>query len=255
MIRMHSQCPPYQNRSRRRILHILWIGLAVLLLSGPLLALAQGANPFERRCGQCHNLEEPGVLVPQAWLDRLGSMGTLDQLTADEQTELLSFFQHHGQESSEVVAMARDRRLFEDKCGLCHNPNRVFIETLTNEQLEEIVSRMRARAPDWISQEEAATILTYLKEGAPGSEEVQRLEFGNDVKALYRNRCAACHTLERVYLMLERDRDNAQWALTVKRMQARAPDWITDEEADQIIAYLETLEPQLAPGRLPTPVE
>ena len=244
------------STSQRTSHPFLWtLVLAAALLLAPLVSAAQDAGPFERRCGQCHNLDDPGVLVPQAWLDRLGNMGTLDQLSTDEQRELLSFFQHHGQEASEVVAMARDRRLFEEKCSLCHNPNRVFIENLTDEQLEAIVDRMRARAPDWISQDEAATILTYLQEGAPGSEEIQRLEFGNDVKALYRNRCSACHTLERVYLMLERDRDNAQWALTVKRMQARAPEWITDAEANQIIDYLETLEPQLAPGRLPAPVE
>ncbi|MDX1569773.1 MAG: cytochrome c [Xanthomonadales bacterium] len=226
--------------------------LAVLL---PILTTAQEAGPFERRCGQCHQLSDPNVQVPQAWLERLGGQGTLDQLSAEEQRQLLSFFQHHGQETSAIVAMARDRRLFEEKCSLCHNPNRVFIQTLTDDQLAAIIERMRARAPDWISREEARTIYDFLEAGAPGESRILRQEFPNDNKGLYRNRCSACHTLERVYLMLERDRERAQWALTVKRMQARAPEWITDEEADRITAYLETLEPQLEPGQLPPRVE
>ena len=122
-------------------------GLALLLLwiaVTPVLAQDGGPTPFDRRCGQCHLLADPGVLVPQRWLDRLGSMGTIDQLTADEQTELLSFFQHHGQEASKVIAMAQERRLFVEKCSLCHNPNRVFLQKLSDEQLAEMTRDLAA---------------------------------------------------------------------------------------------------------------
>ena len=66
-----------------------WL-FAALLISIPITASwAQdtGPTPFDRRCGQCHLLADPGVLVPQRWLDRLGNMGSIDQLTPEQQTQ------------------------------------------------------------------------------------------------------------------------------------------------------------------------
>jgi len=49
-------------------------------------------------------------------------------------------------------------------------------------------------------------------------------------------KCARCHNHERIY---DHDEDRVWWARTVRRMQREAGwDWLTDEEAASVVAYL-----------------
>ena len=170
-------------------------------------------------------------------------MGSVVDLKPEEQAEVLSFFQHHGQEASRLIAMARERRVFVEKCGLCHNPNRVFLQPFEGPALRETIKRMQARAPDLISDEDINTVISYVESGAEGNILVEREESTGSPATVFRVRCSSCHTLERSFLKLEREGDRVQWAPTVRRMQARAPQWISDHEAETIIAYLEGLKP------------
>ncbi|HEB27002.1 MAG TPA: hypothetical protein ENI05_04395 [Porticoccus sp.] len=198
---------------------------------------------FEKRCGQCHKLDGATELVPLAWLERLGKMGSVVDLSDEEQAEVLSFFQHHNQRAAKVVAMTLERQLFEKKCSLCHSPDRVFIQTMEQEQLQAIVKRMQSRVPDWISDQDASVILRYLLEGAPGGKRLVRKEVEGGPEIVFRKRCSACHTLERVYLYLDSMGQKPPWEAVVKRMQGRAPTWISEKEAQQILGYLRTLKP------------
>jgi hypothetical protein len=56
-----------------------------------------------------------------------------------------------------------------------------------------------------------------------------------DYKALFEVKCARCHDLDRVCVRERSDEENRD---IVKRMQAMDPEWISDEEAERIIAYL-----------------
>ena len=63
---------------------------------------------------------------------------------------------------------------------------------------------------------------------------------------VFRERCSACHTLERVYLALEESqgKDKAPpWMHIVQRMREKAPEWISAQEAEQIMTYLQSLKP------------
>jgi mono/diheme cytochrome c family protein len=54
---------------------------------------------------------------------------------------------------------------------------------------------------------------------------------------LLQQKCARCHNQERIY---DHDEDRLWWARTVRRMQREAGwDWLTDDEAASIVAYLE----------------
>jgi tetratricopeptide (TPR) repeat protein len=53
-------------------------------------------------------------------------------------------------------------------------------------------------------------------------------------------KCARCHDHERIY---DHDEDRRWWARTVRRMQREAGwDWLSDEEASSVVAYLATRE-------------
>ena len=54
-------------------------------------------------------------------------------------------------------------------------------------------------------------------------------------KSLFETKCSYCHELERP---LSKRKNKDGWTTTVKRMQSKNPDHISDPEAEKIIAYL-----------------
>ncbi len=214
---------------------------------------ATGEQSFETRCGQCHAQGDPTSAAAADWFAKLNAKGSLADLTPQEQSDAVSFVQHHDRQVTEMVAMAEERRLFEEKCNLCHSADRIFLEPLTDESRRHIVLRMQKRAPDWLSRDEADAILAYLDQGAPGAAQPDKAVVEVQPAAVFRDRCSRCHALERVYLYLEQSgREGAAWVHIVNRMQSKAPDWITEAEAMKILGYLEALQPVLDDNRKST---
>lgn len=54
------------------------------------------------------------------------------------------------------------KTLFEMKCSVCHGIDRATARTETKEGWTSIVSQMRAKKTDWISDAEASKIVDYL---------------------------------------------------------------------------------------------
>jgi mono/diheme cytochrome c family protein len=141
--------------------------------------------------------------------------------------------------------MAGDRNLFEEKCSLCHSADRAFIRQLSPDELRTTLERMRTRAPDWISESQLQTIITFLERGAPGVHKPEHKIVSADASDVFRVRCSACHTLERIYLYLETHRADSQWPALVERMRLKAPEWISQPEAKLITDYLSAQKPLL----------
>lgn len=198
---------------------------------------------LDRRCGQCHDVT--GELTTERWLQRLRELGPIDKLTPEQQREAIGLLRHHGWEIEQIVRMADDRHLFEEKCNLCHSADRAFIRELTPQQWRTTLERMRARAPEWISEEELRTIQAFLERGAPGVQKPEHKLVGADAAEIFRVRCSACHTLERAYLHIETFRQNPGWPALVERMRLKAPEWISEAEAAAITDYLEDQKPLL----------
>lgn len=226
----------------------LLVSTLVVLLLPPALNAELETLDLERRCGQCHDISDPDTLAGgEDWLKKLADMGPLDQLTPAQRVEVVEFLRYHGWEVNQIVSMATERHLFEEKCGLCHSVQRTFVETMNDEQLRATVERMRQREPQWISEDEAQRIISYIRSGARGAQRPEhRIVDGTPADA-FRARCAGCHPLERSYLYLESHLD-PQWPLLVKRMQAKAPEWISDSEAQLIVEYLAAQKPVLRPA-------
>jgi len=228
--------------------------LALFAILAPPQAMAgqDGQKIYEDRCGMCHDLPDPNKPPPEGkghWKERLDQMAPNAGLSRKEKAAVLAFLQSHEKGASNMVSFAQEKQLFEKKCSLCHTIDRVFRIPLTDESRAHIIKRMQERAPDWITGEQAKEIMEYLSQAGdktpehtpragPGKGE----KAGDGAAALFRQRCSACHTLERVYLKLEKDPATA-WMHIASRMQKKAPEWLTNDEARKIAEYLKTLKP------------
>lgn len=198
---------------------------------------------LDRSCAQCH--DGSGTLTTEDWFKRLKEMGPIEKLSPAEQKEALGLLRHHGWEIDQIVKMAGDRQLFEEKCSLCHSADRAFIRELTPEQRRTTLERMRTRAPDWISPDQLQQIVAFLEKGAPGVHKPEHKLVSAAPVDVFRTRCSACHTLERAYLYIETHREQTQWEPVVERMRLKAPEWISPAEAHLITDYLSAQRPLL----------
>ncbi len=225
-----------------------WFGLllSLLVVLEPVTAQADasGEKVFKKRCSQCHALPSPEKLTSGEWVTRLDMMAPMAGLKKKQKIEVLEYLQGHSKKASTLVSMSREKRLFEERCTLCHSTARVFLMPLTKESRRHIVLRMQERVPDWITPEEAQAILAYLDQGAPGTSKPKRKVVTGGPQEVFRERCSACHKLDRVFYEFDEHRFTADgWMHIIKRMREKAPDWMTEKEAKQIAKYLDTLKP------------
>lgn len=222
----------------------IFLGISLLSVFTQVWATESGEKEFRKRCGQCHELPDPGKLTAGEWVQRLNTMAPLAGLKKKQKSDVLAYLQDHSRKAGTTASMSREKQLFEKKCTLCHSTNRVFLMPLTSESRRHIVQRMQKRAPNRISLEEAQAILDYLEKGAPGTKKPERKVVTGRPQDIFRERCSACHTLERIENALTQDRFKASgWMHIVQRMREKAPEWMTSEEAGQIAKYLNSLEP------------
>lgn len=227
----------------------LWAGLIFGVLSYALLPAAgwaeeSGEKTFKKRCSKCHELPDPAKLTSEEWAKQMEMMAPFAGVKGKKKAEVLDFLQAHSKKATQIASMAEERKLFVKKCSLCHTAQRVFLEPLTPKSRRHIVLRMQERAPDWISQKEAERILAYLDQGAPGGKKPVKKKVNGGAGAVFRERCTACHSLERVYLKLDKkESTGSAWMHIVKRMREKTPGWISKKEAEQIAQYLKSLKP------------
>jgi len=203
-----------------------------------------GQNLFEKRCVACHKLPDPGLPPAVGWEQQLDLMAPLARLKKRQKEEVLEYLLSHSRDAAMTAALDEDRMLFEEKCSLCHSLDRIFLEPLEGEDLQHVVSRMQSRSgTDWLSDQEVERVLAYLAE-AP--RDIPSTTFDDDASPaqIFAVRCSACHTLERVFQSLDEAEDPAEfWSHTVSRMRGKSPQWMSESEAGEILAYLQSVVP------------
>ena len=219
---------------------------AVLLLSNSTAwpAAQEGKSLFEKRCIACHKLPNPDEPPPEGWEQRLEVMAPLARLKADQKKDILEYLLAHTQQSTQAAALNEDKNLFEEKCSRCHSLDRIFLEPLTVESRRHIVSRMQERSgTSWLSDEDVERILNYLDANVTEAKPGELLAADATGERIFQARCSACHNLERIYATLANGGgpQNPAWAHTVSRMRGKAPQWMTEAEAAEIINYLRSL--------------
>ena len=148
-----------------------------------------------------------------------------------------------------------EAQLFERACGQCHPSSRIFLVELDPAKRRHVVEHMRAR---WeggayaLPEADVERLLAYIDSRARSGEAAQPTP-APDARTLFRERCAGCHELDRIYARAREERARpAAWLHVVTRMRAKSPGWISDEEAERIVQYLrERTTPKVEP---PPPV-
>ena len=207
---------------------------------------AIGEDLYKKRCALCHALPDPAHVPPEGWEKRMEMMAPLAKLKKNQKAEVLQYLQDHIKtEIMEAVAMG-DQALVEEKCSTCHTLGRVALESFDGDDGRHVLERMQSYAgTDLISEEQMNLILSYLqnKNDLVGlSPPVE----GATPAQIFRVRCSACHALERVINLIGADKPSDEsWVHIVSRMQSKAPEWITPEESELLLTYIQSLESKI----------
>lgn len=224
---------------------IVWsLIFSVTLASAPtaLAASANGQGLFEKRCAACHKLPDPGQPPAQGWSEQLNLMAPLARLKKEQKQAVLDYLMSHSQEAAMLASLDEDRELFEEKCARCHTTARILLSPLEGESLRHVVNRMQSRSgTDWLSDQDVEQVLAYLEKVSREARRPDSLNGDSTASEIFATRCSECHTLERVFKKVGDDANPSEfWSHTVSRMRGKAPQWLSESEADEILRYLQS---------------
>ena len=121
--------------------------------------------------------------------------------------------------------------LFLEKCSSCHEPKRAFSVFKDPEVWAQTIKRMQYYSKGQITDQEANRLIDFHV------REQQR-----EINA-FKETCTRCHDDRRIN---NRSKTEDQWLATIKRMQQKAPDLITDEKITLLAAYFHRRELAMA---------
>ncbi len=208
-------------------------------------AETEGQELFEKRCAVCHKLPDPAQPPDVGWEQQLKFMAPLARLESTQKQDVLQYLQSHSRDAAKGASLDEDRLLFEEKCSRCHTLDRILLSPLDGEDLRHVVNRMQSRSgTDWLSDLEVERVLAYLSEAPRETMPTVALDDGATPEQVFAVRCSACHSLERVFSNLSESADTAEfWSHTISRMRGKAPQWMPESEARQILEYLQSISP------------
>lgn len=138
-------------------------------------ALDEDRTLFENKCSRCHTLDR--ILLSELKGDdlrhvvnRMQNRSGTDWLSDQEVERVLAYLADAPRGMEPPVRIATDsspEQLFLARCSACHSLERIFenMKAANGEATEfwsHTVSRMRNKAPQWMSDTEAGKILAYL---------------------------------------------------------------------------------------------
>ncbi len=213
----------------------------VLIVPAAGSASVDGQALFEKRCAACHALPDIDNPPAEGWEQKLAKMAPLARLKGRQKNAVLAYLSSHVELAAKTASLQEDKAFFEMKCSRCHSLARIYLEPLTDKSRRHVVSRMQAKSgTGWLSDADVERVLNYLSAAtleAPTPPAIVATASADDI---FMARCQACHTLERVSVRLGPGRSpEMDWPHVVSRMRAKAPQWMTDAEAAQIIDYLQ----------------
>ena len=223
----------------------LTLQCVLIVFSTAWSAEPSGQKLFEKRCVACHKLPDPGHPPPVGWEQQLKFMAPLARLEATQKQDVLQYLQSHSRDAAKGASLDEDRLLFEEKCSRCHTLDRILLSPLDGEDLQHVVNRMQSRSgTDWLSDLEVERVLVYLSEAPRETMPSVALDDGSTPEQVFAVRCSACHSLERIFSSLSKSADTAEfWSHTISRMRGKAPQWMPESEARQILEYLQSISP------------
>ena len=100
---------------------------------------------------------------------------------------------------------------------------------------------MQARSgTDWLSDEDVERVLNYLTAATTEIEPPEPLSTDASSREIFEVRRTGCHSLERIFTRpVDSQEDSLAWDHVGGRMRGKAPQWMTDTEAQTILEYLQ----------------
>jgi len=125
----------------------------------------------------------------------------------------------------------KEMLLFVEKCSTCHEPKRALSVIKDPEVWAQTIKRMQYYSKGQITDQEANKLVDFHV------AEQQR-----EINA-FKETCTRCHDDKRIN---SRSKTEEQWLATIKRMQQKAPEWISDEKVTLLAAYFHRRELAMA---------
>lgn len=124
------------------------------------------------------------------------------------------------------------RKVVHQKCTSCHSLERVFAYVKTEAGWRDYVTRMRAKDPVILSDQESLQAVGYLVKNL-GMDDA-KMDIQTGMKIIL-EKCHKCHTLERVFTF---KKTQGEWAQTIEKMRSFDPYLLNDSETRQVNYYL-----------------
>ncbi|MHC4269934.1 MAG: hypothetical protein ACYSTS_15905 [Planctomycetota bacterium] len=173
----------------------------------------------DTKCSKCHTIKRVFIhaRTEEEWRSIIDKMMSKipNWISPKDAKQIFNEITKNWQERVQEMASERkdyddNRLLFLDRCTMCHPVNRILKENKSPEEWNETVERMRSEAGEYITEEDASRIATFLSERS----EILMEDVGSD---LFVAKCLVCHPPgEKVFL----ERHNrVEWEEIVKDRQ------------------------------------
>jgi len=132
---------------------------------------------------------------------------------------LAAFAAAYAQNTAQVTFQdfIEGKAAFEENCLECHSLEWPLKKIATREEWELTLAKMATKGAV-LSQKKRLQVLEYLV-----------------AKSTFQQNCVLCHGLERP---LEKNKEFQAWVETVRRMSAKKPGLLTDEEIEAVSGFL-----------------
>ena len=132
---------------------------------------------------------------------------------------LVSFVAAYAQDNKPLTYkdFIEGKEAFEDNCMECHSLEWPLEKITDRAGWEETLTKM-ANTGAVLSKKNRRQVLEYLI-----------------AKSTFQQKCNVCHGLERP---LEKNKEFQEWVTTIRRMAAKKPEHLTDEEIQAVSGFL-----------------
>ena len=132
---------------------------------------------------------------------------------------LVSFVAAYAQENEPLTFkdFIEGKEAFEENCIECHSLEWPLAKITDRAGWEETLTKM-ANTGAVLSKKNKRQVLEYLV-----------------AKSTFQTKCSVCHGLERP---LEKNKEFQEWVTTVRRMAAKKPEHLTEEEIQAVSGFL-----------------
>ncbi|MEW6326004.1 MAG: hypothetical protein AB1487_00150 [Thermodesulfobacteriota bacterium] len=172
---------------------------------------------FKQKCAACHPAERAleKIKTQDEWRETIRRMAAKapGQIT-DDQVDLLINFHKRTERENE--------RFFRGKCTACHNLETALSTTGDRQLVEKTIVFMIEKAGKSISYDEVKRLIDFHNERQKEEE------------SLFNKDCTICHPAE---WALEKKKTREEWRDTIRRMQGKAPELISDDAIDYLVSY------------------